>query len=374
MDSKWHRIESCPMGRLSCLWFWISLQACTTQIPILESNILPLLTAQCSADTGSTWTPKFADRDWKSVAMSADRMIQTAVTSNELVYLSTDAGETWSSKASSREWSAVAMSADGMIQTAVERVKDGEPGSIFVSTDMGDNWAPRGPSSYWYGIAMSADGVIQTAVGMDGIFVSTDSGVTWSAREAELAGTLVDVAMSADGMIQSAADNFGGRIYLSYPSIEVEMKMVSIGTLDGCANLDVHGNATIHGDLTVTGSCTGCSSDRALKHNIQPLVDALDKIKSLGGVSYDWVPGTRNALYDPGRQIGVIAQDVEQVFPEIVGIDSRGYKYVDYQKLVVPLIEGMKQQQVQIEVQRAEFIKRQAELEAKIETLEVLLN
>ena len=85
----------------------------------------------------------------------------------------------------------------------------------------------------------------------------------------------------------------------------------------------------------------------------------------LEGVSFDWVPGTQNARYDPSRQIGVIAQDVAQVFPELVGIDSSGYQYVDYQKLVVPLIEAVKQLQSQNEDNQAQIEELRAMIEAR---------
>lgn len=101
-------------------------------------------------------------------------------------------------------------------------------------------------------------------------------------------------------------------------------------------------NLTINGDLTVTGSCTGCTSDLRLKKEIVPLGDIFAKIDSLQAVSFDWREDTREAEVFSGKQLGVIAQEVEKVFPEIVGVDNRGYRYVDYQKLTVPLLGAVK--------------------------------
>ena len=98
----------------------------------------------------------------------------------------------------------------------------------------------------------------------------------------------------------------------------------------------------INGDLEVTGSCSGCSSDKALKKNIQPLENALDKISALDGIYFDWIEGTRESELTSEQQIGVIAQQVEEVFPELVGTGANGYKFVRYQKLVAPLIEAVK--------------------------------
>jgi hypothetical protein len=64
-------------------------------------------------------------------------------------------------------------------------------------------------------------------------------------------------------------------------------------------------------------------------------------IRRLRGVSFEWredlQPGQR------GKDLGVIAQEVEQVFPELVGVDHRGYKTVSYIGLIAPLIEAVKE-------------------------------
>ena len=63
--------------------------------------------------------------------------------------------------------------------------------------------------------------------------------------------------------------------------------------------------------------------------------------------------------FEEGRQIGLIAQEVEAVFPELVKTDSQGYKAVSYEKLTAVLVEAMKEQQAKI-----------SELGAKIKRLE----
>jgi hypothetical protein len=134
------------------------------------------------------------------------------------------------------------------------------------------------------------------------------------------------------------------------------------------------GDAMIDGDLTITGSCSGCASDINLKQNIQPLVNALDKISHLRGVSYDWQEDVREAQYYPGSQIGVLGQDVEAIFPELVGTDSRGYKFVRYQKLVAPLIEAVKELKGENDLLRAELRSEKAAMERRLEVLERRLN
>jgi FtsZ-binding cell division protein ZapB len=105
---------------------------------------------------------------------------------------------------------------------------------------------------------------------------------------------------------------------------------VGIGTTSPQDKLDVNGYVRANGSRL--------TSDIRWKENIEPLNDALDLVSQLRGVSYDWIDPSRGE----GRQIGVIAQEVEQVFPEVVHTDSQGYKSVEYAKLVAPLIEAVK--------------------------------
>jgi len=95
----------------------------------------------------------------------------------------------------------------------------------------------------------------------------------------------------------------------------------------------------------------GSPSDQALKKNIQSLgSDMLDRILKLKGVSFNW----KNSS-DSETRIGFVAQEVEKVFPEVVYTGSDGLKSVDYQKLVAPLVEAVKSQQVQINELKAEI-------------------
>ncbi|UOF01149.1 tail fiber domain-containing protein [Bdellovibrio reynosensis] len=96
------------------------------------------------------------------------------------------------------------------------------------------------------------------------------------------------------------------------------------------------GNATLAGTLTQ-------SSDIRLKKDIQPILNALDAITKIQPVTYYW----KDKEKDQKKQIGLIAQDVEKVFPEAVNTDNQGYKSVAYQNLVAPIIEAIKELQQQ---------------------------
>jgi hypothetical protein len=91
------------------------------------------------------------------------------------------------------------------------------------------------------------------------------------------------------------------------------------------------------------------SSDERLKENITPIANALDKVKSLTGVEFDWKPEHKEAHGHEGRDTGIIAQQVLAVMPTAVRTNDTGYLAVRYEKLIGLLIEGMKEQQTQID-------------------------
>tara|TARA_A100000172_G_C3040350_1_gene110208 strand:- start:47 stop:994 length:948 start_codon:yes stop_codon:yes gene_type:complete len=92
------------------------------------------------------------------------------------------------------------------------------------------------------------------------------------------------------------------------------------------------------------------SSDERLKDNIQPIDSPLEKIFKINGVSFDW--NDKQDLYS-GRDVGVIAQEIESVLPEIVQTRESGMKAVRYEKIVALLIEAIKEQQLQIDELKA---------------------
>jgi hypothetical protein len=87
------------------------------------------------------------------------------------------------------------------------------------------------------------------------------------------------------------------------------------------------------------------SSDKRLKKNINSLTGTINKIKQLRGVSYNWIDKERGST----EQIGFIAQEVEEVFPQLVKTNENGYKAVAYSHLAPILVEAIKEQQQQIE-------------------------
>ena len=88
------------------------------------------------------------------------------------------------------------------------------------------------------------------------------------------------------------------------------------------------------------------SSDKRLKDNLKPIENSLDKLSKLSGYEFDW--NSKQEIYE-GHDVGVVAQEVEEVLPEIVTTRDNGYKAVKYEKLVPLLIESIKELKAEIE-------------------------
>ena len=134
-------------------------------------------------------------------------------------------------------------------------------------------------------------------------------------------------------------------------------RSIWITTLNGLGSrfkFEEDGDFHADGDVIAYSTTT---SDARLKDNVTPIENAIDKVKAINGVEYTWNAGGRKGQKD----IGVIAQNVEQVIPEIVRekkmdlIDGELYKTVDYDKLTALLIEAVKEQQRQIEELKAQI-------------------
>jgi len=140
---------------------------------------------------------------------------------------------------------------------------------------------------------------------------------------------------------------------------------VSVGTTanPGSYALYVAGNAM------TTGSWG--TSDIRWKKDLAPLRNTLPELLKLQGFKYSWRDDEYPDMnFGKEKQIGLIAQDVEKTFPELVRTDGNGYKAVSYEKLTVILLEGMKEQQRQIESVRQKNLLLESELQSLKEDLE----
>ncbi len=169
---------------------------------------------------------------------------------------------------------------------------------------------------------------------------AADGGIIASSHPSAPTGNVVQ--MFVDHATDAGVLNYGhngglpsGRIDLrveNVPRLSVlQNGNVGIGTVSPSYKLDVNG--------TIRGYGITDSSDIRLKHDVQPLQNDLDKILNLQGVSYYWNDAE---THGDRKQVGVIAQEVEKVYPELVETDKQGMKSVNYSHFVAPLIEAVK--------------------------------
>ena len=108
------------------------------------------------------------------------------------------------------------------------------------------------------------------------------------------------------------------------------------------------------GEIRATNDITAFySSDERLKENIADLEGALDKVKAIRGVTFDWKELSeeeRKTIHShEGHDLGVIAQEVQAVYPELVHQRDHGYLSVDYVKLTAVLIQAVKELSAKVE-------------------------
>ena len=133
----------------------------------------------------------------------------------------------------------------------------------------------------------------------------------------------------------------------------------------GTGFVDIDGTT---GNVDISGAYLN-TSDRRFKKNISTLDNALDNTMKLRGVSYNWKDKNKSQR----NQIGVIAQEVEEVYPEFVHTNEKGYKAVNYAQMTAVLIEAVKELNAKVEALEGENAELKAEL-TKVDLLEHQLN
>jgi hypothetical protein len=178
-----------------------------------------------------------------------------------------------------------------------------------------------------------------TGTTISGSFTAPSSSISTrldSLEDASATAPAGTVSGSAEGTAQ-------GQIKIN----DVNVNVKDLQTSSNVTFAQITGSAAlINGAITATGDITAFhSSDERLKYNITPIKGALDKINQIGGYEFDWNDKSEHT----GHDVGVIAQEIEKVLPELVVDRDTGYKAVRYDKIVALLINAIKEQQLQIQ-------------------------
>ena len=184
-------------------------------------------------------------------------------------------------------------------------------------------------------------GTVTSVTGGNGLTGS----VTTSGSLAVGAGTGIDVA--ADAISVDVSD------FMTNGVNNRVLTATGTDAMNAEANMTFDGSTlAVTGAITATGDVTAFStSDKNLKQNIVNIDNSLDKVFKLNGVYYNWTKEAlekNNNLVDK-KEVGVIAQDVETVLPELVATREDGTKAVRYERMCALLIECVKDLKNQID-------------------------
>ena len=123
---------------------------------------------------------------------------------------------------------------------------------------------------------------------------------------------------------------------------------VSIGQQVATGASPTFAGLTINGAITATGDITAFfTSDKRHKNNIQIIPNALEKVSKLNGVTWEWNDDVHEVTKSTPKT-GLIAQEVQEVLPEVVKEREDGFLALDYSKMMGLMVEAIKEQQTQI--------------------------
>ena len=167
------------------------------------------------------------------------------------------------------------------------------------------------------------------------------------------ASTLTLLADNTSEEFLVATENAGVDIYYN----DVKKFETTSGGVNISGSLYVSGSygaglgaISASGDIVADGDVVAYhSSDERLKDNIQVIKGSLDKIDGIRGVEFDWNDKSPGWAKERGHDVGVIAQEVQKVLPDVVQERTNGYLGVDYKRLIPLLIESIKELKQEVE-------------------------
>ena len=207
-------------------------------------------------------------------------------------------------------------------------------------------------------VALGA-GALYGGTGSNNIVLGADSGSTLSGSNNVLIGFNVEAQNTASsyqlnignaiygtGLSSQYADPSPAKIGIGVKAPAETLHVGNEGNSGGnirASSLAGTGNRAVYSDAD--GTLTNSSSDATMKTDVVPLGSGIATVTALNPVTFTWVDTSRLGAQ---REVGLLAQEVREVVPEVVGTNADGTLTVDYPKLVAPLIAAVKEQQAEI--------------------------
>ena len=189
---------------------------------------------------------------------------------------------------------------------------------------------------------LASDSTVGTLTLADGSITDSNGSISFGDENLSTTGTL-----SAGNTTVAGTLNVSGNTTLGVSLVKINSEKVEIDASSTTNGIKIGTNATHDTPITfghstnqtATFQCNLTqSSDQRLKNTITNLSGALDSLAQINAVRYKWNHSGKD-------DIGLIAQNVEPVFPEMVSTDEEGMKSVAYSKMVSVLIAAVQEQQ-----------------------------
>lgn len=198
------------------------------------------------------------------------------------------------------------------------------------------------PGNLSLGGTVSANGSTGTAG-----FLLTSSGAGanayWSTAPSSVAGSNTQIQYNNSGTLAASA----GLVFNNTTNAVSISGGLGVGTTA----------SSTAGEIRATNNITAYySSDARLKENVRPITNALEDLLKLRGVRFDWTDdfiqksGGEDGYFVRKQDVGIIAQELEAVLPELVIDRQDGFKAVKYDRIVALLIEAVKELKIEVDL------------------------
>ena len=240
--------------------------------------------------------------------------------------------------------------------------QSGTSGQVLSSTASGTDWID--------GSDLGLGDITEVAAG-DGL---VDGGTTGSVTLNVGAGTGIDVSTNQVSVdVSDFMSNGTNNELITATGTDAMISEANL-TFDG-STLNVTGDIEASGTLNTAGIEE--LSDKRWKKDVIKIENALEKVMSMNGVYYNW---RKDEFPEKGftdnKQVGFIAQELEDIFPEVVNTDDEGYKSVMYGHVVALLVEAIKDLESQLDLKTTtleEKTKEIDEIQASLEEIRKVL-
>ena len=205
------------------------------------------------------------------------------------------------------------------------------------------------------GLYNNSDGSEGVRIAEDHVSIASDARTVFYVNRQTSDGEIINIRK--DGSTVGSIGTAGGDPYFAGTTKAIRIGSGGVYPTSNSGSLsdgtyDLGAGSARFKDLHLSGTANAANfnttSDATLKTNVETLSGSLDAVTSLRGVSFDW-------LESGGSEIGVIAQEVEAVLPDVVSTNDEGIKSVKYGNMVAVLIEAIKEQQLRIEALEAKL-------------------